>query len=61
MKLTTAVAALSLIVALGCSKQGGGGSSRLTTSSTTVVCRGGATSSMARFASPVASAQAMKT
>src|SRR3989475_1575634 len=29
MNLTTAVAALSLLVALGCSKQGGGGSSRV--------------------------------
>src|SRR5437867_88320 len=29
MKLTTAVAALSLFVALGCSKQGGGGASRV--------------------------------
>src|SRR2546427_7502040 len=29
MKLATAVAALSLILALGCSKQGGGGSSRV--------------------------------
>ena len=29
MKLTTAVAALSLILALGCSKKGGGGASRV--------------------------------
>src|SRR3989475_3984606 len=29
MKLTTAVAALSLILAFGCSKKGGGGSSRV--------------------------------
>src|SRR5204862_7514024 len=29
MKLTIAVAALSLLVALGCSKKGGGGSSRV--------------------------------
>src|SRR6266516_226552 len=29
MKLTTAVAALSLLVALGCSKKGGGGASRV--------------------------------